>query len=149
MGLRSERGAGVNLWTMCMVFIVVACAGIAVDLVGAVYAQSRAIDFAGQAARVGANQIDLAGLQACEWTLRVDPVMASQAVGAYISEIEGFSLEQAKVTGASVQVRVGSRWDPVFLSMFGIRQIPVTGQADANARSVVASGEISPTITNC
>ena len=60
-------------------------AGLVVDGGGALVAKQRAADEAGQAARSGANQLDLAQLRATPSAIKVDPALATTAIADYFA----------------------------------------------------------------
>jgi Flp pilus assembly protein TadG len=85
-GRRSGTDQGsVSVYVAVLAFPFLLVAGLVVDGSGALVARQRAADEAEQAARAGANQIDLATLRAPGGVRRIDDAAAQEAVDTYFS----------------------------------------------------------------
>ena len=128
MTRREERGA-ITIWLAITSLSMMVLVGLAVDLGGQVHAQQRAHDLAAQAARAGGEQVQAAPAVAGDF-VRVDAAAASQAARAYLTaaHVDG---SVAVTGGTNLTVEVTDTYNPRFLGLIGINQLPVTGSATA------------------
>jgi hypothetical protein len=105
-----------------------------------VYAKDKAGDLAMEAARVGANQIDLAAMQsnACAKP-KIDIPQAKQAISAYMGRAGQWEADTVQIDNARgvVQVTVRGSWKPLFLRWFGVGDISVSGSGDVQVAGVM------------
>lgn len=102
---RPDRGSlSVYIAVLAVPFLLVA--GLVVDGSGALVAKQRAFDEAGQAARAGANQLDLAVLRGPGGKRVVDDAAAKAAVDAYFSRGSKSTLHTTTVGHNPEQVTV-------------------------------------------
>ena len=101
-------------------------------------ARREANNLARQAARAGAQQLDVA--QARVGTFILDPVAAEAAARAYLEDV-GVSPVSVRVTGDRVEVTVELTQPTPLLAILGIDQRTVTATASARAaRGVTGDG---------
>ncbi|RKN11575.1 pilus assembly protein TadG-related protein [Streptomyces radicis] len=114
-------GAFLGLWLFT---------GIVVDGGLALAGKTRAMDNAQEAARTGAQRLDLAALRA-NGTPRLDPDRAAAAARDYITSTGDTA--RVEVQGDSVTVHVTHRTPTQILQLAGLRHLTVTGRATAHA----------------
>ncbi|MEP7022101.1 MAG: pilus assembly protein TadG-related protein [Pseudonocardiales bacterium] len=111
--VRADQGSlAVYVAVLAVPFLLIA--GLVVDGGGALVAKQRAADEAGQAARTGANQIDLA--QVRDNNIRVvDVALAQQAVDQYFALAGNSPTHSTVATPDKVTVTVTVTYAPKFL----------------------------------
>jgi Flp pilus assembly protein TadG len=101
-------------------------------------ARREANNLARQAARAGAQQLDVAQARAGTFTL--DPVAAETAARAYLAD-QGIAPTSVQVVGDRVEVTVSLTQPTPLLSILGIDDRTVTATASArSARGVTGDG---------
>lgn len=101
-------------------------------------ARREANNLARQAARTGAQQLDVA--QARVGTFTLDSAAADTAVRAYLDE-QGITLTSVRITGDRVEVTVELTQPTPLLALLGIEERTVTATASARAaRGVTGEG---------
>lgn len=126
--VRDERGS-ISIWLATSSFVMMMLVGLAVDLGGQVHAKQRAHDVAAQAARAGGQQVQAAPAIEGHF-LAVDTAAAKQAAKAYLAaaHVSG----TVTITGGdTITVDVTDVYNPKFLSVIGIGDLTVTGEASA------------------
>ncbi|MFJ4233892.1 pilus assembly protein TadG-related protein [Cellulosimicrobium cellulans] len=134
----SERGS-VTVWLVMAAFILVIFFGVAIDLTGQANAQQRVHDVAAQAARAGGQQLNAA--QAVRGLgVKADPYAAAQAARTYLaaSGVEGTVSVEG---GTTVRVRTSDVYSTKILSIVGIGNMRVTGEAEARVVRAVGGTE--------
>ncbi|WP_281173440.1 TadE/TadG family type IV pilus assembly protein [Actinomadura rifamycini] len=136
-GASRDRGT-VSLYVVLFTPVVFLLAGLLVDGGLAIHARQRAADMAEQAARAGANEIDLAALRATGEPV-VDPgrarAAACELLTAYGDEVAGADCA-ASTQEVTVTVRITV--EPQFLAIFpGFGAFTMT--SDATARPVTGA----------
>lgn len=125
---RNERGS-ISIWIVTSSFVMTMLVGLAVDLGGQVHAKQRAHDVAAQAARAGGQQVQAA--PAIEGNfLAIDTAAARRAAEEYLAaaHVSG----TVTITGGdTITVDVTDVYRPKFLSLLGIGDLTVTGEASA------------------
>ena len=132
-----ERGS-ISIWVVTATVVMVTLVGLAVDLGGQVHAQQRAHDVAAQAARAGGQQVEAAPAVEGRY-VALDTAAARRAAEQYLAAagVEG----TVSITGGTtLVVRVTDIYEPTFLSMVGIGDLTVTG--DASARLIRTTGGV-------
>lgn len=128
MRTRNERGS-ISIWIVTSSFVMMMLVGLAVDLGGQVHAKQRAHDVAAQAARAGGQQVQAA--PAIEGNfLAIDTAAARRAAEEYLAaaHVSG----TVTITGGdTITVDVTDVYRPKFLSLLGIGDLTVTGEASA------------------
>lgn len=136
--LERDRGS-VTVWLALASFVMVVLVGMTVDLSGQVHAQQHARAVAAQAARVGGQQLNssaaVRGLGA-----QATPGQAEQAAQAYLvaSGVSGSADVQG---GDTLVVSTADTYQTQFLSIIGLRQMKVTGKAEARLVRAVGGAE--------
>jgi Flp pilus assembly protein TadG len=128
-----DRGS-MSVFVVIFSLSVILLAGLLVDGGAAINARLKAADIAEQAARGGADQIDVGLLRATGQVRLVadDDVVcgkAQQIVDAQAAE--GVEMEDCSPTLTEVTVVVSAHWDTVFLSMLGFDAYDMEGSAIA------------------
>lgn len=113
----------VVLATGCLLF-----AGLVLDGGLALAAKTRAIGQAQEAARAGAQELDLTTYRATS-VFRLDPTHAQAAAQHYLTTVHATGT--VTVTGNTVAVTVTTRTPTQLLGLIGIREITVTGAGRA------------------
>ena len=130
----SERGS-MSVFTVLFSVVVFLLAGLLVDGGSAINARLRAADVAEQAARAGADQLDVDHLRTTGRTrllgedqvcARADEIVTAQGDAAVSSGTCSVGQGQAQVT-----VTVAVRWEAFFLSAVGFPGSEMTGEATA------------------
>ena len=126
--VRDDRGAVVSVWAVLGLALTVLIIGIAVDLSGQINAKRQANDVADQAARSAAQQVNT---QSYLDDGRSVAVVAGRAKTAAVTYVQRYGM----VGSAHIEARnrlvveTAATYRPVFLSMFGIGNLRVTGTA--------------------
>jgi Flp pilus assembly protein TadG len=129
---REDRGSATG-WALFAVLVVALLAGAVLDGGNAMAARVQALDIAQQAARSGANQLDLTALRT-NGLVRLDPTASTNAARQF--------LRQAGVTGTvtatttQVTVTVNRNQPALLLQAVGVSSITVA----ATAHAVPATG---------
>ena len=133
----NERGS-ISIWVVTATIVMMTLVGLAVDLGGQVHAQQRAHDVAAQAARAGGQQVEAAPAVEGRY-VALDTAAARRAAEQHLAAagVEG----TVTITGGTtLVVRVADIYEPTFLSMVGIGDLTVTG--DASARLIRTTGGV-------
>ncbi|MEA5052651.1 pilus assembly protein TadG-related protein [Raineyella sp.] len=123
-----ERGS-ISLWVVLASFCMILVVGIAADFSGQAAAEHHARVAAGQAARAAGQAVQLDALVR-GGDVQPDPARAAAAGNAHLTQA-GLS-GTVSMTGTVVNVTVTDTYDCVFLSVIGIRTLPVSGTASAD-----------------
>ena len=113
---------------MFLIFVILVLAATLLESGNSMRTSSHATDVAQQAARAGADKLDLGALRD-DATLRIDPVAAQAAAEAYLRQVGETGTVQATPTGVTVTVTVTR--SRVLLPLVGIKTITVTSTATA------------------
>jgi Putative Flp pilus-assembly TadE/G-like len=132
-----EQGQ-VTAFVVIIMAAFLAFAGLVYDGGNALAAKTTAIDEAQEAARAGAQQINLAAFRATG-QVTLDPAAAAAAARAYVAAAGGGDTATVTVTGDTVTVQVSAVSTTAFLRLFGIPAIGVTGSATATAETGVVA----------
>jgi hypothetical protein len=125
--LRGDRGSG-SIWAIGVVAVVALLAGAVLDGGNAMAARVQALDIAQQAARAGANQLDLGALRN-QGVIRLDPGAARAAAEAFLRE--SGATGTANATIAQVSVTVARSQPTLMLQAIGVDSIGMTAIATA------------------
>lgn len=133
-GKRGQRGS-ITVWLATFSIGLLVMIGLVVDGGGKVRTQQRAQDLAAQAARVAGEQIQ-PDLAIAGQAATIQTVDARRAAQTYLTA--------AGVTGTvtirgdqSVTVEVFDHYQPVFLTLIGIGDLPVTATATSRLNRVL------------
>lgn len=128
---RDERGMAVSVWVALAVPLLMLVMGIAVDLSGQIGATRQAQEVAAQAARVAGQQIDAETYMATGRSVKVDPARARAAASAYV-RASGMTGATRIDSTTRLVVTATASYRPQFLSMLGVGNLRVTGEASIN-----------------
>jgi hypothetical protein len=129
---RDDRGSATG-WALLTVLVVALLAGAVLDGGNAMAARVQALDIAQQAARSGANQLDLAALRN-SGLVRLDPAGAQTAARQFLAQAGATGTVIATTTEVTVTV---TRAQPtLLLQAVGVGAITVA----ATAHAVPATG---------
>jgi Flp pilus assembly protein TadG len=130
-GAQHERGAAaVMLVLLTPVFF--ALAGLVLDGGRAIAARQRAADLAEQAARSGANSLDVSGLRATGADT-INLTSAPSVACHYVATVEPGDGCATTVAPTQVTVTVTTHTPTVLLGLIGINTFTTTGTASAQA----------------
>ncbi|KJE19432.1 putative Flp pilus-assembly TadE/G [Frankia torreyi] len=115
-----------------LVVALFALAGLALDGGGALNAKTRAISTAAEAARAGAQALDLAVYRA-DGTRQLDPEQARARALAFLAGADADGTASATLT--TVTVTVTATYQPQLLTLVGVGPLHLTGTASASPRS--------------
>jgi Flp pilus assembly protein TadG len=135
---RSEDGS-ITLWMVTASFAMMMLVGLAVDLGGQVHAQQRAHNVAGQAARAGGQEVQAAPAVQGRY-VAINAAAARNAAQDYLSTA-GVNGTVSIADGTTITVNVTDTYSPKFLSIIGLGDLPVTGEASARLIRTVAGSE--------
>jgi Flp pilus assembly protein TadG len=127
--LRDERGSA-TVFVIGFAIVLFLCAGLVIDGGLAINKRMRIADDAEQAARIGADSINVSEFRRTE-TLVIDQQLARQRISGYLADL-GYGSGQwaAEVRDGEVAVSVRDTSKTYILSLFGIR-FPVRAAAEA------------------
>ena len=127
-----DRGS-VSVFVIGLVVVLMAVAGLVVDGGRAINARATLADDAEQAARAGANQLDINQLRATG-DVQIDPAAAREAAGAFLLA-RGYSPTEISADADTQQVHVAieKKVPTELLSLILISSFTVTGEATARA----------------
>lgn len=127
---RVERGSA-SIFVIGMSLVLMVCAGLVVDGGIAINARMRIADDAEQAARVGADSIDVPTLRG-SGALVVDPAMATSRAAAYLRD-RGYAQGDFTVDpqGNTVVVTVSDTSDTALLKLINIDSFEINAEATA------------------
>nr|WP_255669259.1 Tad domain-containing protein [Aeromicrobium duanguangcaii] len=131
---RRERG-GATIFVLSMSVVLMLCAGLVVDGGMGINARMRVADDAEQAARAGANAVNIEALRS-GGDLVIDPDLARSNAEQYLAA-RGYDAGQVEVEVSadanSVGVRLSDTSETTMLKIIGINQYPVSARATATA----------------
>lgn len=125
--LRTDRGSGA-VWALGVVAVVALLAGLVLDGGNAMAARVAALDIAQQAARAGANQLDLFALRQ-QGLVRLDPAAAQATATAFLNQ--SGATGTATATTTEVVVTVTRSQPTTLLKAIGVTAIGMTATATA------------------
>lgn len=136
--VRDERGAA-TVFVIGMSVVLFVCAGLVVDGGLGINARMKVADDAEQAARVGADSIDVAALRAGGGIV-IDPGLARQRAADYLVA-RGYGPGQytVDVNDGTVVVDVTDTTDTIILSIVGISSFDVRAGATAQPETGAAA----------
>jgi Flp pilus assembly protein TadG len=136
------RDAGtVSAFTAAMVITIIAVGGLVLDGGLALATKARAYHLAAEAARTGAQQLDLAAYRATGQTV-LDPDAALAAAETRLAH--EIATGQVTVTGAEVTVTVTTTHHTQLLGVFGLGAITVDATATAQAQHGITAPGAAP-----
>ena len=136
---RDDRGS-LTLFAVVLALGLLAMTGLVVDGGAKLTAQRRANHLAEQAARAGAQAVDVAALRA-GLNVKLTPPAANSAAQRYLVEA-GQPTAHVVVRGDSIEVTVTRHQQTAILGLVGIHRFDVTGHG--SARLLVGVQEVRP-----
>jgi len=143
--LRGDRGSG-SVWAIGVVAVVALLAGAVLDGGNAMAARVQALDIAQQAARAGANQLDLGALRN-QGVVRLDPGAAQAVAQAFLREAGATGTATATI--AQVSVTVTRSQPTLVLQAIGVDSIGMTATATAVPRPAPERSGGQPWCVRC
>ncbi|MCK9921182.1 pilus assembly protein TadG-related protein [Frankia sp. AgPm24] len=128
-------GGYVTAFFAVLVVALLGLAGLALDGGEVLNTKTRAISTAAEAARAGAQALDLAVYRA-DGTRQLNPDQARTRALAYLASADAHGSVTA--TTILVTVTVTATYQPQLLTLVGVGPLTVTGTASATPRSAVA-----------
>jgi len=125
-------GGYVTAFFAILVVVLIGLVGLVLDGGGALNAKTRAISTAAEAARAGAQALDLA-LYRADGTRRLNPDQARSRALAYLAGADAQGT--ASATTMTVTVTVTATYQPQLLTLVGVGPMHVTGTAAASPHS--------------
>lgn len=122
----------VTAFTVILTAALLACAGLVLDGGLALAARVRAVNLAQEAARAGAQELDLTAYRTTG-TITLRPDAAASSARAYL--VAAGATGDVTTAGTTVTVTVHADQHTQLLGLIGIRNLHVTGHASAAARS--------------
>jgi Flp pilus assembly protein TadG len=138
----SDRGQ-ITAFVAVVAVGLLALAGLVVDGGRALAAKSRAISLAAEAARAGAQQLDLTTYRTTG-TRQLDPAAARFHADAYLTANDADARSDVTATTATVTVTVTISTDTALLGLVGVTTLTVTGTATARPTSSLTPGQAGP-----
>ncbi|MFI0818595.1 pilus assembly protein TadG-related protein [Streptomyces sp. NPDC021098] len=133
---KSDDGGQATAFMVGVVAALWLFAGIVVDGGLALAGKARALDVAQEAARTGAQQLDIARLRAADNDIRLLRGKAAQAAASYVTATGDTGT--ATVHGDEVTVHVTHHQHAQILQLVGLRTLTVTAHATVRAERATA-----------
>ncbi len=127
---RDEAGTA-TAFVIGFAVVLMACAGLVIDGGNALNARMKLADDVEQAARVGANQIDLDALRAGD-PVSIDPAAADAEARGYLAAL-GYSRAGVTATTDTVSVTAEDTVPTALLQLVGISTFDISASATAQA----------------
>ncbi len=126
---RDERGSA-TVFVIGFALILFLCAGLVIDGGLAINKRMRVADDAEQAARIGADSIDVEAFRRNE-TLTIDQQLARQRISGYLGDLGyGSGNWTAEIGAGDVSVQVRDQSKTYILNLFNVK-FPVRASAEA------------------
>ncbi len=129
---RDERGSA-TVFVLGFAIMLLVCAGLVIDGGGAINARMKLADDAEQAARAGANAIDIDLLRSTG-VVALDPGQAQAEAGGFLSSL-GYGNYSVNADGTDVTVTVHDTVPTDMLSFVGINQYDISATVTASAET--------------
>ncbi|MER7501205.1 flp pilus-assembly TadE/G-like family protein [Nonomuraea pusilla] len=131
--MRARERGSMSVFTVLFSVVVFLLAGLLVDGGAAINARLRAADVAEQAARAGADQVDVESLRAGGEVRLLGEGQVCARAGEIVAAQggDGVALGRCQVEAAQVTVEVSVRWTAFFLGAFGFPGSEMRGEATA------------------
>jgi putative Flp pilus-assembly TadE/G-like protein len=139
---RDERGSA-TVFVIGFAIVLFLCAGLVIDGGLAINKRMRVADDAEQAARIGADSIDVAQFRRTE-TLVIDQQLARQRIAGYLGELGyGGGNWSADIRAGRVSVSVNDTSKTYILDLFNVR-FPVRASAEAVPDTGLTNAQNNP-----
>jgi len=134
--LRREETGSTSVFAICVAAVLMLLAGLCVDGGRVLNARATLTDTAEQAARAGAQKVQLSGLRQ-SGAVTLDPAAARAAATTYLASTGSAGAASASVTTTGDTVTVTAEEDvPTFmLSLVGMSTVHITVTGSAEAES--------------
>jgi Flp pilus assembly protein TadG len=133
--VRSGERGSMSVFTVLFSVVVFLLAGLLVDGGSAINARLRAADVAEQAARAGADELDVDHLRQTGQTRLLGEDQVCARADEIVAAVGGDDVSQGECSvgqgQAQVTVTVKVRWEAFFLSAVGLSGSEMTGEATA------------------
>ena len=137
--MRCDEHGSITLWMVTASFAMMMLVGLAVDLGGQVHAQQRAHNIAGQAARAGGQEVQSAPAVQGRY-VAINAAAARNAAQDYLSASD--VIGTVSITGGNtITVNVTDTYHPKVLSVIGLGDLTVTGEASARLIRTIGGSE--------
>lgn len=127
---RDESGTA-TAFVVGFAIVLLACAGLVIDGGTALNARMTLADDVEQAARAGAQEIDIVALRAND-VVQLDPRAAEGRAYAYLGGL-GYTVSTANATGDQITVGARDQVAPKLLSLIGVPPFDISASATAQA----------------
>jgi Flp pilus assembly protein TadG len=127
---RDESGTA-TAFVVGFAIVLLACAGLVIDGGTALNARMTLADDVEQAARAGAQEIDIVALRAND-VVQLDPRAAEGRAYAYLGGL-GYSVSTANAAGDQITVGAQDQVAPKLLSLIGVPPFDISASATAQA----------------
>jgi Flp pilus assembly protein TadG len=127
---RDESGTA-TAFVVGFAIVLLACAGLVIDGGTALNARMTLADDVEQAARAGAQEIDIVALRAND-VVQLDPRAAEGRAHAYLGGL-GYTVSSATAAGDQITVGAQDQVAPKLLSLIGVPPFDISASATAQA----------------
>jgi Flp pilus assembly protein TadG len=127
---RNERGSA-TVFVIGFAIVLLACAGLVIDGGGALNARMTLSDDVEQAARAGAQEVDVDYLRQ-NGVVRLNPGAAETAARSYLVS-KGYTVGQVSATDDTVRVSAKDTVNTKLLMLIGVNSFDVNATATAEA----------------
>lgn len=145
LGARREQWGTASAFVVGFAVVLLACAGLVIDGGTALNARMTLADDVEQAARAGAQEIDVVALRA-EDVVRLDQRAAEGRAYGYLGGL-GYTVTSASALGDTVTVAAQDTVAPKLLGLVGVP--PFVIRACAAAQAVTGGGTAAPAPGGC
>lgn len=119
----------ISIWAVVTAFAMIVLLGLAADLGGRTYAEQSARATAAQAARAGAQQVDLDTASRGQ-PVATDPHAAAAAAQTYLTAA-GLTGTATVTAPDTITVTITGTYETRFLTILGITSLPIHGTSTA------------------
>ncbi len=127
---RDESGTA-TVFVVGFAIVLLPCAGLVIDGGTAINARMTLADDVEQAARAGAQEIDIVALRAND-VVQLDPRAAEGRAHAYLGGL-GYTVSSANAAGDQITVGAQDQVAPKLLSLIGVPPFDISASATAQA----------------
>ena len=128
---RGEESGTATAFVVGFAVVLLACAGLVIDGGTALNARTTLADDVEQAARAGAQEIDVVALRSND-VVQLDPRAAEGRAYAYLGGL-GYNVSSASAFGDQITVGAQDQVAPKLLSLIGIPPFDISATATAQA----------------
>jgi hypothetical protein len=128
---RDEDGTA-TAFVVGFAVVLLACAGLVIDGCNAINARMKLADDVEQAARAGAQEIDIATLRSSD-VIRLDGLAAEARARGYLNSLGYTNVTVPPVTADTITVRAQDVTTTKLLSLIGVNSFDIAATATAQA----------------